>query len=121
MTSGRDTASLPPTILCSTRCLPGWGAQIPRLVALQVGPGSEAKLPEDSEPLSCGELLDSSQLSGACLSKACMSVFKGDKTQRAVCRFLDILTYGGDFARMDERICVSLQENPEGEPTSVRP
>jgi len=80
-----------------------------RLVALQIGEGAEIDLPLEDGRVPCAELLKSAQLSGACLSKACMAVFNGDKSQRGACRFLDIMTYGAEFRKSEEEVCSMLQ------------
>ena len=43
-----------------------------------------------------------------------MAVFGGDTNQRSLCRFLDIVTYGSEFRKMEGRCFYSTSENKIG-------
>ena len=79
-----------------------------RIAALQESPNAELTF-ADAQTVRIGELLKSHTQASACLSQACMSVFSGDMTQRSVCRQLDVLTYGGEFAQMEELVLSALE------------
>jgi hypothetical protein len=85
----------------------------PRLVALQIGINSDIELPAEGKTVSSGKLLESSQLVGVSLSKACLAVFNGDKSQRSLCRFLDVMTYGAEFAEREEAVSSVLETKKE--------
>jgi hypothetical protein len=80
-----------------------------RIVALQVSAKAEITF-ADSQTICVGELLKSPQQASTCLSKACMSVFGGDMTQRTVCRQFDVLAYGDEFGQMEDKVLAALEK-----------
>jgi hypothetical protein len=79
------------------------------IVALQESIKAEITF-ADSQTVCVAELLKSPQQASACLSKACMSVFSGDMTQRTVCRKFDILAYGAEFSQMEGQVLAALEK-----------
>jgi hypothetical protein len=82
----------------------------PRLVALQTSNNSEIELPSDGKCVEVSDLLVSAQQSGVYLSKSCMALFGGDTNQRWLCRFLDIVTYGSEFRKIEGDVFTALQK-----------
>ena len=80
-----------------------------KIVALQISPKAEITF-ADSQTICVGELLKSPQLASMCLSKACMSVFGGDMSQRTICRQFDTLAYGDEFRKMEDKILAALEK-----------
>ncbi|MDR3414084.1 MAG: ATP-binding protein [Formivibrio sp.] len=80
-----------------------------RITAIQELPNAELIF-GDSETILIGELLKSPNQASACLSKACMAVFNGDMAQKTVCRQLDLITYGSEFAQMEESVLAALEK-----------
>ena len=80
-----------------------------RLAALQLSPNTELAF-ADSQNVRVRELLESPQQASACLSKACMSVFNGDMTQRGICRQFDVLAYGTEFVQLEAQVLAALRK-----------
>ncbi len=64
----------------------------PRIVAARVAAGTRFQVGSDA--VSAADLVKNPQLAASLLSKACICVFEGDKSMKAVARNLDYFAYG---------------------------
>jgi hypothetical protein len=80
-----------------------------RLIAIQQSARSKIDLSGiNSGEVPVGELLGDTARSLNLLSKSCMAVFNGDRTQRATCRQLDILAYGSEIFKLGTAITTAM-------------
>jgi hypothetical protein len=81
-----------------------------RLIAIQQSARSRIDLSGiNSGEVAVGELLADTPRCLNFLSKSCMAVFNGDRTQRATCRQLDILAYGTNMLGSGNAISTAMR------------
>jgi hypothetical protein len=86
------------------------GSVDPRLIAIQQSARSKIDLSGiNSGEVPVGELVADIPRCLNLLSKSCMAVFNGDRTQRVTCRQLDILAYGSDILRSGKAISTAMR------------
>lgn len=79
-----------------------------RLAALKKTSFSILTLPDDSTQYSFDKLIKDQDLASKLLSKACISVFGGNNSQKDNSRVLDTLTYGNEIAKKSPAIISEL-------------
>lgn len=81
-----------------------------RLLALRLSINYRLELPDNDKPFKVDDLLNNYELASQYLSKSCINVFNGNKSERDLARVLDVLTYGKLLEEKADSIMQALKQ-----------